>query len=506
MSFNPPLDLPVQRARHRDQVINTCIKQDLGVEGTEAPLKGCRTGRPCGNFENVRVRGLVEPLVDGGGEADQELPVGRPPVTNCIDLPERDRLANLLGRLRACDSLDDVPLALLAEPPCDTRPSVKLVVHYPQCWQMFMGNVSFRELVKSLTVQVAAIMVIVSELLESRLENWVQSITGVPWLVDVIQWILEPAVLVGLAVLWGVLVLIFWLERVSCSRRALSLDLREMRHAAPNGPRSTCWSAVYTATRRGKRCVRVEWENGVVLFVWLPAPGERDILADLMRELIRLHHRELPGLIGPETRVSMRRATWDRHLEVLEAMIHNIPPGMGFLTAPGLLLSALAWLQSQMVRLLVVERFSAAHPGRAPREYWHNKQYWACLFPQLSDGQRKSFTPVAKLFRRTFCLSEEESLALWCLQCLRNMLAHGALSPYQMSEEDGSPTMAYLPASGKNTPCRRCPGYPRTTDQGGVIVSFAPDRLRTYFKDLRTVGQAVDRAATDLDLKHEDLL
>ena len=87
------------------------------------------------------------------------------------------------------------------------------------------------------------------------------------------------------------------------------------------------------------------------------------------------------------------------------------------------------------------------------------------------------------------------------------MLAHGALSPYQMSGEDGSPALAYIPASkGKNYPCCRCLGYPRTTDQGGVIVSFAPDRLRTYFEDLRTVGQAVDRAATDLDLKHEDLL
>ena len=188
-------------------------------------------------------------------------------------------------------------------------------------------------------------------------------------------------------------------------------------------------------------------------------------------------------------------------------MINKTPPGMGFLTAPGLLLSALAWLQSQMVRLLVVERFSAANPDQAPREYWYNEQYWACLFPQLSDGQRESFTPVANNFRRTFGLSEDKCQALWCLQCLRNMLAHGALSPYQISEEDGSPTLAYLPASqGRNHPCRRCPGYPRTTDQGGVLVSFAPARLRTYFEDLRTVGQAVDRAATDLDLKHEDLL
>ena len=211
-------------------------------------------------------------------------------------------------------------------------------------------------------------------------------------------------------------------------------------------------------------------------------------------------------LIRPETPASLLGTTWDKHLAVLEAMIDHTPPGMGFLTAPGLLLSAIAWLQSQMVRLLVVKRFSAEHQDRAPHEYWYDEQHWEELFPRLRDAQQASFTPVANKFRCKFRLSEDERQALRCLQCLRNMLAHGALSPYQL-EESGSPMLAYIPAAKiKNNPCHQCLGYPCADDQGGVIVSFAPDRLRTYFDELRKVGEAVGRAAAGLGIKHVDLL
>ncbi|MYC62945.1 MAG: hypothetical protein F4X16_08960 [Caldilineaceae bacterium SB0661_bin_34] len=432
-------------------------------------------------------------------------------MANCIDLPERDRLANLLGRLRACDSLDDVPLALLAEPQCDTRPSVKLVAHYRKCRLMIRGEFSVIAVVKALPWGFTAVFLSWLLAVSTKLKAWLLSVITAPWMAQVALWLLDPVAATIAGMVSGAVLFLYAvtvrMERLSFPKGDLILDLNELCHAAASEQTSVPWRGVYTATRCGNRRVRVTLENGDILDVWLPTPGDRDTLADLMRELIRLHHRELHGLIGPGTRASMPGATWDQHLGVLEVMINKTPPGMRFLTAPGLLLSTIAWLQSQMVRLLVVERFSAENPDQAPREYWHNKQYWACLFPQLSDRQRESFTPVANNFRRTFCLSEDECQALWCLQCLRNMLAHGALSPYQISEEDGSPTLIYLPASnGKNNPCCRCPGYPCTTDQGGVIVSFASDRLRTYFEDLRMVGQAVDRAATNLDLKHEDML
>ncbi len=105
-------------------------------------------------------------------------------MANCIDLPERDRLANLLGRLRACDSLDDVPLKLLAEPQPDTWPSVKLVARYPDCRQMFMVKASTRTvfapawragLVIAATVFAAS----------TDLTTWLVSVIGWPWLAQV---------------------------------------------------------------------------------------------------------------------------------------------------------------------------------------------------------------------------------------------------------------------------------------------------------------------------------
>ncbi len=93
------------------------------------------------------------------------------------------------------------------------------------------------------------------------------------------------------------------------------------------------------------------------------------------------------------------------------------------------------------------------------------------------------------------------------MQCLRNMLAHGALSPYQVSDQDDGPTLAYLPApKGTNNPCRHCAGYPCTDARGGVTVSFGSDQVQFYFGDLRTVGNVADRIAFCLELEHAELL
>ena len=76
-----------------------------------------------------------------------------------------------------------------------------------------------------------------------------------------------------------------------------------------------------------------------------------------------------------------------------------------------------------------------------------------------------------------------------------------------MSDEDDGPMLAYLPApKGKNNPCRHCPGYPCTDTQGGVTVGFGPNQVQSYFRDLRTVSETVDRIAFCLELEHTHLL
>jgi len=198
---------------------------------------------------------------------------------------------------------------------------------------------------------------------------------------------------------------------------------------------------------------------------------------------------------------------WQENLQLLEEQILAADPRLRFLCAPGLLFAAIAWMQSQMVRLLVLKCAERA-TGHASHELWKDEDLFRDhVVPELNEAHRKDLRLVATKFRTTFCLSRDEDQALWCLQCLRNMLAHGALSLYQVSAENDGPTLAYLPApKGKNNPCRQCLGYPRTDAQGGVTVSFGPGQVQTCFGDLRTVGDVVDRIACRLGLAHAELL
>lgn len=126
---------------------------------------------------------------------------------------------------------------------------------------------------------------------------------------------------------------------------------------------------------------------------------------------------------------------WQENLQLLEEQILAADPRLRFLCAPGLLFAAIAWLQSQMVRLLVLKCAERA-TGHAPHELWKDKDLFReHVVPKLNEAHRKDLRPVAGEFRTVFCLSRDEDQALWCLQCLRNMLAHGALSPYQVSAE-----------------------------------------------------------------------
>lgn len=216
---------------------------------------------------------------------------------------DRDRLANLLCRLRECATLEDVPLELLAEPQPDTRPSVKLVAHYHGCRQVFKRHWQVEKTFERMPIVVALLIFMGVSL---SIDDWTIVLEG---LHDAVWWswivFLFGTPLFMLVVL---LVLFFaansLLVQTQRAKGDLYLDFNELRAAAPGGFRLVRWRDVYTATPRGNHRVRVELENGDILDVWLPMPGDRDALAGLMRELIRLHHRELHGLSGPETQAS----------------------------------------------------------------------------------------------------------------------------------------------------------------------------------------------------------
>jgi hypothetical protein len=73
------------------------------------------------------------------------------------------------------------------------------------------------------------------------------------------------------------------------------MDLNELRHAVPDGLRQVRWNEVYTADRGAWDWVRVKLENGGVL-LWCVPVADRELLIQIMRELMRHHYRDLYGL------------------------------------------------------------------------------------------------------------------------------------------------------------------------------------------------------------------
>lgn len=229
-------------------------------------------------------------------------------MVDCIDLPERDRLTNLLGRLRACESLDDVPLELLAESQPDTRPSVKLVARYPDCRQVFKVKASIRAVfVPSWRVGLAIALTGLAA--STDVTAWLLSVIARPWLAHIASWFLEPVVMFIVGLVSGLVWLIYAVtirrDLWSISKGDLIVDLDELCTTVPAGFNLVQWRDVYTAVRCGDRRAWVALENGDTLDLWLPTPSVRDTLVDLMRELIRLHHRERHGMVGPEVQASL---------------------------------------------------------------------------------------------------------------------------------------------------------------------------------------------------------
>ena len=202
-------------------------------------------------------------------------------------LTEPQRQQKLLHHLRT-GRLADVPDELLLEPRSDTRPSVRLVAHYPVLQQMVVGNLSLPDVVKL----VPSIFLVLAALQVERLESWLLTAVAASWLRDVVQ-ILEPVV-------WFAVVVVVFLAaanfrgRWSWTRNLLTLDLNELRVAMPDRLRQVPWRGIYTASCGFLGWVRVELEDGMVLLLRVPE-ADRDWLVDVIRQLLRHHHQDLYG-------------------------------------------------------------------------------------------------------------------------------------------------------------------------------------------------------------------
>ena len=99
------------------------------------------------------------------------------------------------------------------------------------------------------------------------------------------------------------------------------------------------------------------------------------------------------------------------------------------------------------------------------------------------------FSKVANLFIATFTLTQEETCALHCLVCMRNMLAHAALSWYAMTEERSAPVANYYPLQPQHKHCRCCPDYPKPEDAAqGITLSFDAATVEGYLEYVDTVS------------------
>ena len=210
----------------------------------------------------------------------------------------------------------------------------------------------------------------------------------------------------------------------------------------------------------------------------------------------------------PPNPQSLDGSVWDEKLTLLQAMIDNTPPGVEFLTAHGLLFSAIIWLQTGMVHLLTVKRCHEQWPSLSPSELWNHEDFNARIakkvIPELRKLYKESFSEVATEFRDAFSPTPGECRALTCVECLRNLLAHAVLSN-QFKFNDG-PALAHVPTNMKG-PCFKCRSHLlQDRENKGIRLDLDPGSINSYFKDLRMVGKVVDRTASDLGLKLEDLM
>ena len=172
---------------------------------------------------------------------------------------------------------------------------------------------------------------------------------------------------------------------------------------------------------------------------------------------------------------------------------------------PGLLFMSIAWVQSQMVRLLVL-RQTADESGHTPEQLWYDETHWYLWHDRLKECHRENFSIIATHFMATFTLTPKETTALHCLVCMRNMLAHAALSWYALTEDRSAPVAVYVPRDASNQHCRCCLDYPKPEEAAeGVTLSFDEATVEGYLARLDTVTAALQCISKEMGLEHIDL-
>ena len=173
---------------------------------------------------------------------------------------------------------------------------------------------------------------------------------------------------------------------------------------------------------------------------------------------------------------------------------------------PGMLFMSIVALQSVMVRLLVL-REEAKKSCHRPAQLWYDSSHWQVWHAPLKERFKVNFSDVAKDFKKSFCLEKKECQALHCLVCMRNMLAHAALSPYALTEDRTAPVAVYVPLGAKNKHCRRCRSYPKPkAATKGVCLPFDAAAVKDYLADVETVKAGLTLISSEMGLEYQDLL
>ena len=204
---------------------------------------------------------------------------------------ERERLEKLLYHLKT-SALADVPADLLLEPLARTRPNVRIVAYCGNVRQVLVTRLfRTREIFK--VAPVVAVYFLIRELVDVLTGRLVSGITD-PRIEGVTQMFLGLAFM---GVVGGLLVLVaqFVLGRITMDRDPLFLDLNELIHYTPTrSDQHTPWRDVYTAEDFRSNWIGVKFEHGGYLACRL-LDGNRDVLVQIIRELVRHHHPDLYG-------------------------------------------------------------------------------------------------------------------------------------------------------------------------------------------------------------------
>ena len=229
-------------------------------------------------------------------------------------LPEPQRQQELLHHLWT-GRLNDVPPYLLQDPWRDTWPFVKLAAGYDAVWQVFLRQISLIEFIRALIGFTAVFVGFMASLatLLAALNPFPGVDLALPWTLLRDAWgppLAVPAslawlrqfhqipsfltgILAGSITVVGVLLL---RDRLSLARDAVILDLNCLYVGGAAGHDYVSWRNVIAVSCEGKSWIRVRLEDGVVALLRIPQ-ADRGWLVEIMRQLLRHHHRDLYGTV-----------------------------------------------------------------------------------------------------------------------------------------------------------------------------------------------------------------